>query len=600
MGKIEMSDRDRTVSEASRAVTGGSISNPFRMGNSTTIPAGSLVSVEQQRAIAEVQARMIIARANPRDPIRCMDLILQDCTRPSLAQGALYQYARGGTAISGPSIRLAESMARRWGNIASGIKEISRDDGYSECVAYAWDLETGYYDERQFQIRHWRDTKGGGYRLTDERDIYELIANMGQRRKRAVLLTIIPGDVTEAATDQCEQTLNASADTSPAALKKMVSAFAQFGVTPQQIATRCQCHIDAIRPAQVVQLSKIFASLKDGMSAPGDWFEGAPSAASVVAAADAKAGNGTPDRDTRIGRGVPPDPGTVVASGRPPPDQPRDEPQGQQQPSAEAVTAFFPTDDTGEPAEIPGNANGAFSNPGDFAGWLGASLRLTSRPAALWENNLDAIEDLKRLRPDLAEMAYEVYVAAVKRVEAPHQPAPDTQAVRSEQAPDAPQDGAGEADPIPLVQVPRTPGGKESWPLYATACRKGLNGLATQAEVTAWVNRNHQTYQGKVIDAAIDRHVRETRQRIDAAERPNPQDVYQRPAQLAIDHDANTCADYLEEIRVITSLDAGRSFLVRGDVVAKKDRWEREKPELWQRVEAAAAAKTAELKGTRP
>jgi hypothetical protein len=50
-------------------------------------------------------------------------------------------------------------------------------------------LETGYYDERQFQVRHWRDRKqGGGYQLTDERDIYELIANFGQRRKRAVLL----------------------------------------------------------------------------------------------------------------------------------------------------------------------------------------------------------------------------------------------------------------------------------------------------------------------------------------------------------------------------------------------------------------------------
>ena len=50
-------------------------------------------------------------------------------------------------------------MARGWGNIARGIKEISRDrqTGTSECIAYAWDLESGYYDERQFQVRHWRD-----------------------------------------------------------------------------------------------------------------------------------------------------------------------------------------------------------------------------------------------------------------------------------------------------------------------------------------------------------------------------------------------------------------------------------------------------------
>lgn len=246
--------------------------NPFGDAVPATRPVGALANAEQQKSIAEVQARMIIARSNPRDAMRCMELILQDCTRPTLAKEALYQYSRGGSSISGPSIRLAEAIAQRWGNIASGIKEISRSGGYSECVAYAWDLESGYYDERQFQVRHWRDTKGGGYQLTDERDIYELIANMGQRRKRAVMMTVIPGDVVEAAVEQCEQTLHASADTSPDALAKMANAFAQFNVTKTQIEKWAQCRIEAIRPAQVVRLSKIFASLKDGMSDAADWF----------------------------------------------------------------------------------------------------------------------------------------------------------------------------------------------------------------------------------------------------------------------------------------------------------------------------------------
>ena len=250
------------------------VSNPFGAAGSAPVAhTGALAQAEQQKSIAEVQARMIIARANPRDPMKSMDLILQDCTRPTLAKKALYEYARGGTAISGPSIRLAEAIAQRWGNIASGIKEISRAGQYSECVAYAWDLQSGYYDERQFQVRHWRDTKQGGYVLTDERDIYELIANLGQRRKRAVLLTVIPGDVVEAAVEQCEETLAATADTSPDALLRMVEAFEQFQVTREQIEKRIQRRIEAIRPAQVIQLSKIFASLVDGMSGAADWFE---------------------------------------------------------------------------------------------------------------------------------------------------------------------------------------------------------------------------------------------------------------------------------------------------------------------------------------
>lgn len=247
--------------------------NPFASDVPATRPVGAIANAEQQRSIAEVQARMIIARSNPRDPIRCMDLILRDCTRATLAKGALYQYARGGSSISGPSIRLAEAIAQRWGNIASGIKEVSRAGGYSECVAYAWDLESGYYDERQFQVRHWRDTQKGGYAITEERDIYELIANMGQRRKRAVMLTVIPGDVVEAAVEQCEQTLKLSFEATPEYLTQMLASFAAFGVTKAQIEKRCQCHLEAIRPAQIVQLNKIYTSLNDGMSAATDWFE---------------------------------------------------------------------------------------------------------------------------------------------------------------------------------------------------------------------------------------------------------------------------------------------------------------------------------------
>lgn len=277
--------------------------NPFSAGEiaANTRGSGGLISVESQRAVAEVQARMMIAKANPRDPIRAMELILNDCTRPTLANTAVYQYARGGTDIRGPSIRLAEAMAQRWGNIASGIKELARHGEYSECVAYCWDLESGYYDERQFQVRHWRDTRQGGYRLTDERDIYELIANMGQRRKRAVLLTVIPGDVTEAALQACERTMTARADTSPEGIKKMLDAFAEFNVTQPQIEARIQRRLDAIRPAQVVMLQKIYASLRDGMSDAADWFDAVPEPVGE----DKPAGSPAEPQQPRRGRGRP-------------------------------------------------------------------------------------------------------------------------------------------------------------------------------------------------------------------------------------------------------------------------------------------------------
>ena len=245
--------------------------NPF--GSSSREVATATADTEQQRAIAETQAAMVIAKKFPRDPVSAMDAILRSCTRPTLADSALYSYTRGGAEVTGPSIRLAEALAQSWGNMSFGIRELEQRNGESTVQAFAWDIETNTRQVKEFQVSHVRHTKKGKTVLEDPRDIYELVANQGARRLRACILSVIPGDVVEAAVNQCETTLKTSADTSPEAIKKMVAAFAEFKVTPEQIAKRLQCHLEAIRPAQMVQMKKIYASLRDGMSGTADWFE---------------------------------------------------------------------------------------------------------------------------------------------------------------------------------------------------------------------------------------------------------------------------------------------------------------------------------------
>ncbi|WND48703.1 hypothetical protein [Pasteurella multocida] len=224
------------------------------------------------RESQEVQAMMIIAKKFPREPIDAMDRILRSCTRESLAQGAVYSYPRGRQNVEGPSIRLAEAIAQEWGNIQYGIRELSQANGESTVEAFAWDIQTNTRQVKVFQVPHVRYSKQGKTVLTDPRDIYETVANNGARRLRACILGVIPGDVIEAALKQCSITLNASADTSPEGLKKIADTFKEFGITVEMIADRYQCRFEAIRPAQVVQLRKIYNSLKDGMSQPEDWF----------------------------------------------------------------------------------------------------------------------------------------------------------------------------------------------------------------------------------------------------------------------------------------------------------------------------------------
>jgi len=234
---------------------------------------------EQAKAIAEVQASLIIAKKYPRDIVTAVDRITTACARPSFAERAMYEYARGGTDISGPSIRLMEEIARNWQNIVCGVVELARYPGrngepaYSECLAYAWDLETNFRDEKKFTVRHWRDTKSGGYALKDERDIYELIANMGARRKRSCIQALIPADVQENAVAECEKTLTTKGEVTPERVKSMLEKFAALNVTKEMIETRIQRRIDSITPALMVQLVRIYTSLNDRMSDVTDWFD---------------------------------------------------------------------------------------------------------------------------------------------------------------------------------------------------------------------------------------------------------------------------------------------------------------------------------------
>lgn len=298
--------------------------NPFKNGTEI-VPSSmssALVEVEKSRAVQETQAAMVIAKKFPRNQIEAMDRILNTCTRQSLAEHALYSYAKGGTAITGPSIRLAEAIAQNWGNIQFGIRELEQGDRVSTVEAFAWDLETNTKQVKIFQVPHKRYTKKGSYALEDPRDIYEMVANQGARRLRACILGVIPGDVIEAAVKQCDATLKVKADVTPERIAGIVEKFGEYGVTKNQIEARIQRRVDAITPAQMVSLGKVYNSLKDGMSVAADWFtieEGTilPANGKPTEAAPPKKG-GVDALKEKLTKGKPPAPAPPVSEKKEP------------------------------------------------------------------------------------------------------------------------------------------------------------------------------------------------------------------------------------------------------------------------------------------
>lgn len=247
------------------------VNNPFKSNTPTVTQSSHAANIEKN--IQEIQAALVVAQSRPRNEIQAMDKILSACQRQTLAEEAFYCYQRGGTEITGPTIRLAEAMAQYWGNMEFGFRELSNENNRSEVGAFAWDWETNTRRSLTFFVSHTRHTKNGSYVLTDSRDIYEMVANQAQRRVRACILALLPGDVVDAACNQCQQTLEKTVKVDQKAIKEMMSIFEKnYGVTQQMIEERLGRRIESITSPQMINLKNIHHSLRDGMSKPSQWF----------------------------------------------------------------------------------------------------------------------------------------------------------------------------------------------------------------------------------------------------------------------------------------------------------------------------------------
>jgi len=226
--------------------------------------------------IARVQGQIISAKKFPRDETMSYQKILTACRRESLAKTAMYSYPRGGSIVRGPSIRLAEQLARSWGNLDTGIRELSQIDGESVVEAYCLDLETNYRSSIIFSVKHVRKTKTKTSILDDPRDIYEHVANMASRRKRACILAVIPADITEGAIAACEETIiGGGSEPLIDRLRNMVVMFQELDetVTQEMLEKKLAYKIEDATKSDLTDLGSIYNSIKDGMTKRLDWFE---------------------------------------------------------------------------------------------------------------------------------------------------------------------------------------------------------------------------------------------------------------------------------------------------------------------------------------
>ena len=216
--------------------------NPTIVPVSTT-RVSQVTAVEQARAVAEVLAAVQVAQTCPRDQLRAWADMEAACGRLALAERAFYSVPNRGT---GPSVHLARELARIWGNIDYGVRELRRDDtaGESEIQAFAWDQQTNARTTRSFIVPHERMVGKGAQKrrekLDDLGDVYLNNQNIGARAVRECIYAILPGDFVAQAEDMCRATIKkGDGKPLPERVANVITNFkATHGVTEAQIAGR--------------------------------------------------------------------------------------------------------------------------------------------------------------------------------------------------------------------------------------------------------------------------------------------------------------------------------------------------------------------------
>ena len=249
-------------------------------------PTTQATAVEQSRAIAEVQAAVVVAQQCPRDLTRAEAEVRDACSRLAVAERAFFAVPNRG---EGMSVHLARELARIWGNVQYGVRELRRDDdeGVSEIEIYAWDCQANVRPSRTVQVPHARMKGGRRQKLMDLGDIVNNNNNVGARQLRECIKAVIPDWFSDLAESICRETLDRG-DGKPIAerVAKMLDLFAAVGISQAQIEARAGKPVGKLAPQDLAKLSVAYTSITSDGIDPASIFPPIESAAPAASALD--------------------------------------------------------------------------------------------------------------------------------------------------------------------------------------------------------------------------------------------------------------------------------------------------------------------------
>lgn len=208
---------------------------------------GQGTSIEQTRAVAEVESQVIVAQKRPRDETTALAKVQRSTTIKVLADKAFYDYAKGGQSIRDLTIVAMKEGARCWTNMQFAVVELRQDlaKNESEMLAWAWDMEANNIVKRTKIVPHVRDytdKKSGEKKrkiITDFREIGEILGNWAARQLRECIKDVLPPWYVEAMRDGFNETLAKGLSEKPieVARAETLASWEKQGVTREQLET---------------------------------------------------------------------------------------------------------------------------------------------------------------------------------------------------------------------------------------------------------------------------------------------------------------------------------------------------------------------------
>lgn len=245
----------------------------------TAETAGAALAAHSQ---ASMQARVYLARTQPRDWDRVRVLLMKECRRKSFAKVARYAKPVGGKKIEGWSVRFAEVALRVLGNLSQetlvvfdseekrGLKVVLLDleSNTSIDAPIVIDKTVERSDPRgQVPLRVRINTEGREtfLVLATEDDLANKQGAAISKARRNNVLQLIPGDILDDCLEVVREVMTSAHAEDPEAYKKsIIDGFASLRILPDALRTYLGHSIEECTPAELHDLRVVYAAVRDG------------------------------------------------------------------------------------------------------------------------------------------------------------------------------------------------------------------------------------------------------------------------------------------------------------------------------------------------